>query len=70
MSESKVIIVTIVLITLISYPLGYFVSLYFGEETQLARVIHLSFIVLFFTSFYASLKQLMMKFLKGIIDDE
>jgi hypothetical protein len=55
---------------LISYPLGYFVSLYFGEETQLARVIHLSFIVLFFTSFYASLKQLMMKFLKGIIDDE
>jgi|GEM_PF-840691 hypothetical protein len=70
MNESKVIMITIVLMTAISYPLGYFSSLYFGEETQLAKVIHLSFIVLFFTSFYASIKNFMMKILKGQLDNE
>jgi hypothetical protein len=68
-SESKVIIITIIIMTIISYPLGYFTSLYFGEETQLSKVIHLSFIVLFFTSFYASIKNYMMKILKGELDD-
>jgi hypothetical protein len=69
MSESKVIVITIVIMCAFSYPMGYYASVYFGEETQLAKVIHLSFIVLFFTSFYASIKNYFMKILKGEQDD-
>ncbi len=70
MSETKVIIATIVLMTIVSYPMGYFTSLYIAQEgTQLAKVLHLSFIVLFFTSFYASIKNKMMDILKGQLDD-
>jgi len=69
MSETKIIIITIVLMTVVSYPLGYLTSLYFGVETQLAKVVHLSFIVLFFTSFYAFIKGYMMKIFDGKLDD-
>ncbi len=70
MSETKVILATIVLMTVISYPVGYLISIYIAqEETQLAKVLHLSFIVLFFTSFYASIKNKMMEILKGQPDD-
>jgi hypothetical protein len=69
MSESKIIIITIILMVAFSYPMGYWVSLYFEENLQLSKVIHLSFIVLFFTSFYASIKNIVMKVLKGELDD-
>jgi hypothetical protein len=69
MSETKVILITILLMSAISYPLGYLASLYFTEGSQLAKVIHLSFVVLFFTSFYAVFKRNMMKYLNGKYDE-
>lgn len=70
MSETKVILITISIMTLIAYFIGYGAALYFGPETLLGKIIHLSFIILFFTSFYSSVKNHMMKLLKGKYDDE
>lgn len=69
MSESRVIIITVILMLAFSYPAGYAAKLYFGAETLLGKVVHLSFVVIFFTSFYAVIKNKMMKVLKGKYDE-
>ena len=61
LNETQIIIITIITMSAVSYIIGYFLSLYFNN-TQLGKVVHLSFIVLFFTNFYAYTKSKLIYF--------